>query len=163
MYMGHLAVGLGARRFAPAPPLAALAAATIAPDLGDAVLGVAGMHHSWHVTHTAPAAACWAIAVGLVGAIAYGRRDALVLAALAATHVPLDYLTSRLGVLPSGPIVGLGLYATPAADLALEGVVIVAGWWLYRGTLDPARRTRWPVIAMLVVLLAFQATWDAIV
>jgi hypothetical protein len=160
MYMGHLAFGLAARQLSRVP-LVALVIAPIAPDLGDVVLGLAGIKHSWHYTHTLPAAAAWAVAVGVIGLVLYGRAGAL-LAALAATHVPLDYITSRLGVLPSGPTIGLGIYEQAAVDLAVEAVVILIGWSLYRASLAPDRRNHWAVFAIAAVMLGFQAIWAAI-
>jgi len=161
MYMGHVAVGIAAKGATPDTPIVALALAPITPDLGDIMLGIVGVRHSWHYTHTLPAAAALAIAVGMIGLVVYGRRAAAVLAALAATHVPLDYVTSRLGMLPSGPKVGLGLYAQPVVDLVVESLVIAAGWWLYRSTLPDKRRNHAAVPAIAAVMLVFQAIWAA--
>jgi hypothetical protein len=158
MYMGHLAVGIAAKRISRVP-IAALVIATIVPDLVDVVLGIAGIAHGWWYTHTAPAAAAWAIVAGVVGLALYGRAG-LILAALAATHVPLDYITSRLGVLPSGPDIGLGIYGQPVVDLVVETVVIVAGWWLYRQTAP--RRNHWSVFAIGAVMIVFQSVWATI-
>jgi hypothetical protein len=162
MYMGHVAVGIAAKRISRGTPVLALALATIAPDIGDIVLGIAGVAHSWYYTHTVPAAAAWAVAVGAIGLVLYGRSAGLILAALAATHVPLDYITSRIDVVPGGAHLGLGLYDRPPIDFALEAVVIGIGWWCYRSTVDEPRRNHWAVIAIPIVMVAFQATFNAI-
>ena len=57
-----------------------------------------------------------------------------------------------------GPEVGLLLYAKPALDFAIEAGVIVAGWSMYRRTLH---RGGWAAIAMVALLVALQARFDA--
>lgn len=161
MYLGHVALGLGARRAAPGVALAALLIAPIVPDLGDVALHLVGLHGTLGYTHTVPAAVALAVAVTALGWALSGRRAGLVLGALAATHVPLDYVTSRLAVTTGGPVIGLGLYGTPWLDLAVESVVIVAGWAVYRAGLPADRRGRPAVLAMPAVMLAFQAVWAA--
>jgi hypothetical protein len=158
MYQGHLAVALAARRLSPTTPIAALAAAAIASDLADVVLSPASADVAIH-THTVPGALGLSIAVALIGWIAAGRRAAVVLGALAASHVPLDYVTSRLLVWPGGPRIGLGLYAHPAIDLAVEATVIAAGWSIYRGSLPAPRRTHASVVAIAAIMLALQVTF----
>lgn len=162
MYMGHLAVGLAAKKSAPAVPIVALVVAPIASDLGDVVLGIAGVEHSWYYTHTVLGAVALAVVAGMIGLALYGRVG-LVLAALAATHVPLDYLTSQLAVTPSGPTIGLGLYAQPIIDLAMESIVAIAGWWIYRSSIAPERRNHGSVIAIPLVLVLFQAVWTMMI
>ena len=161
MYMGHLAVGLASKQVSRETPIAALVIAPILPDLADVVLGIAGVAHGWWYTHTVPAAAAWAIIAGVIGLALYGRAG-LILAPLAATHVPLDYITSRIDVWPSGPNIGLGLYGQPMVDLAVEAVVICLGWWLYRQTLARERRNHWAVFAIGAVMLVFQGVWATI-
>ncbi|HEV7554493.1 MAG TPA: hypothetical protein VGO00_03495 [Kofleriaceae bacterium] len=159
--MGHLAVGIAAKRISRDTPIAALVIAPIVPDLAEVVLEIAGVEHSWWYTHTVPAGVAWAIVAGVIGLALYGRAG-LILAALAATHVPLDYITSRIGVFPSGPTIGLGIYGQPAVDLAVEAVVICLGWWLYRQALAPDRRNHWAVFAIGAAMLVFQGVWTTI-
>lgn len=158
MYIGHIAVGLAAKRVRPDVPVVALALATIAPDLGDIALGLANLDHAGLYTHTVPAAIGWAIAVGLLGLLRYGAAAGVILAALCATHIPLDYVTSRMELWPSGPVIGLFLYATPAVDFAVEALVIVAGWSIYRRSLPV--RAGWAPIVMVALLLALQGVFD---
>jgi hypothetical protein len=157
MYMGHLAFGIAARRISRVP-LVALVIATVIPDLADVVLGLADVAHGGWYTHTLPAAAAWSVVAGVIGLALYGRPG-LVLAALAATHVPLDFITSSIGVLPSGPDIGLGIYGRPFVDLGVEAVVICLGWWIYRQALAPDRRNHWAVYAIGGVMLVFQGVW----
>jgi hypothetical protein len=159
MYMGHVAVGLAGKRVTPGVSVVALAIAAIAPDLGEIVLGLAHVPNAWFYTHTLPADLAWAAAAGAIGLVVYGRAG-LVLAAVAATHVPLDYLTSRIGVFPDGPNIGLNLYHQPMIDLVMEVVTIVLGWWLYRSSVAAPRRNHASVIAIPIVMVLFQAIWD---
>jgi hypothetical protein len=161
MYVGHLAVGIAAKQISRDTPIGALVIAPIVPDLAEVVLDLAGVEHGWWYTHTVPAGAAWAIVAGVIGLALYGRAG-LVLAALAATHVPLDYITSRIGVFPSGPTIGLGIYGQPFVDLAVETVVIVVCWLLYRQTVVADRRNHWSVFAMGGAMLVFQAIWTTI-
>jgi hypothetical protein len=160
MYIGHLGVGLAATRARTGAPVVVLALATIAPDLGDIVFGLTGLDATGLYTHTVAAAAAWAVAVGLLGGWRYGATAGVVLGALCATHVPLDYITSRMEMWRGGPDVGLLLYAKPPVDFAVEAVVIFAGWWIYQRTLP---RRGWAPIAMVALLIGLQGTFDALV
>jgi hypothetical protein len=162
MYLGHVAVGLAAKRLRPELPVLALIVAPIALDLGDIALAIAHVSRSGAYTHTVPAACGWLVGVGLLGLVRWGGASALVLAALCATHVPLDYVTSRMEVWPGGPVLGWFLYGTPAADFAVEATVIVVAWWVYRRTLPEAARRGWAVIGILGVMLVLQGLFDAL-
>ena len=95
-------------------------------------------------------------ALAWVAATRDGTRAAAVGGAVF-SHVLADLLTSRLPAWPGGPTVGLHLYRFDAVDVALEAAVVLVGWALYRRSLTPVQRRTWPVRAILVAVLAFQA------
>jgi hypothetical protein len=67
-----------------------------------------------------------------------------------------DYATGLKPTWPGGPWIGLQLYQRPAIDLAVEAIVIVIGWLVYRRSVSDDRRRSPPVTLMLVALLLLQ-------
>jgi hypothetical protein len=85
-----------------------------------------------------------------------------ILASVVLSHILLDLITGYKPTWSGGPIIGLGLYRQPAADLAIESTVILIGVVLYQRTL-PSRARAWiDVTAMLGSLLAMQTAITAI-
>ena len=160
MYMGHIAVGLAAKRFAPEVPITALTIAPVTADLGAGVLNVLGLdpHQSW--THTLPAAAGWTLAVGVFGAAWRGSRTGLLLGALAATHLPLDYVTGTLPLWRNGPSVGLFLCRYPFADYGVEVGMSLVAWFLYVGTLPEGAPRRWLAVLIFPMMAALQVVFS---
>jgi hypothetical protein len=156
--MGHLGVALAARAARPTLPLWASALAAILPDAVDSLAPTPLAPWLAHTTHTLPGAVGWAAAAALLTSRFVGTRRGLLIGLVTLSHVLTDLATSRLNAWPGGPEVGLHLYRFRAADFALEAVVIVGGWLLYRRTL-PAPRA-WPATVMLAVLLGLQAAFD---
>jgi hypothetical protein len=172
MYTGHLGIALAAKRVRPSVPLWVLIASTQACDWVDAVGWLVGhddtassrwlVFGDWTaqmVSHSVPAVL--AIAAVLAG-VYYARvRDgagAAIVAVVALSHVPADYLTAVKPTWPGGPRIGLSLYAHPIADLLAEGAFVGAGWLLYRRTLPQGRgatSAAWLMLGALVVLQAF--------
>lgn len=162
MYVGHLGVALGAKRFAPSVALATLVFATYLPDWVDAALCITGRYQGAQMlSHSLPAALVLSV---LAGAAVFGRgnRSAFfVVAAIVISHVLLDYITGIKPTWPGGPFIGLQMYNQPIVDFAVESIIIVFGWMLYKRTLPPSNG-RWNLSAvMLAVLLAMQAAVDA--
>jgi hypothetical protein len=155
MYLGHLA--LGSRRWCPRAPLAVLLAATVLPDLVDAVLGLLGLE-AWAgtATHTLPAAVAWSLATFAAASLRWGARAGRFVGGLTLSHLLADALTSRLELWPEGPTWGLGLYQWRPADFVLEATVIAVAWGFYQR--DLPRKP--PALAVLVTLLALQAFFD---
>jgi hypothetical protein len=104
------------------------------PDVGDALFVVARSctPHGLY-SHTVPAAALLAV---VTGALAYAatteRASGVLCALLVLAHLPPDFVTGHKLFWPGGELVGLRLYDHPVADFALEGALVVAGWWLLR-------------------------------
>lgn len=160
MYLGHLATGLAARRLSTPVPLVVLLIATVAVDLGDVALGIAGHASTGAYTHTLPAVLVWSAVAGVLASAAYGGRGGLVVGALVALHLPLDYVTSTLDLWPHGPQLGLALYGARWVDLAIESALLAIGVALYRTTLPPGTRASVSTAAMVVVLVALQVVFD---
>ena len=112
-------------------------------------------------SHSLPAIGVLAV----IGAITYCFmvRDAagmLLVAAVVASHAVGDFFTGIKPTWPGGPMIGLELYHHPVADFAIEALVLVAGWLLYRKSLPEDRRSSLPAFTVLGALLAIQAGAD---
>ncbi|MEZ4703561.1 MAG: hypothetical protein R2834_24735 [Rhodothermales bacterium] len=177
MFIGHYALGLGAKRFAPAVSLGTLFIAVQFADLLWPTLLLLGLEQveiapgitavtpldfiSYPYSHSLVMAVVWAgVFAGVYLVVHKNRRAAAgMLAALVASHWVLDVATHR----PDMPItiggdlrVGLGLWDRLPATLAVEGALFLAGVYLY------ARSTRakdrvgtfafWGLIGFLVVV-----------
>lgn len=160
MYAGHLGFALGAYSFRRTLPLWLLLLASQIPDWLDAGACIADVDRGGRYglyTHGWIPVGIAAVVCGLVALLL--TRDAagaLLVALVEVSHYPLDYFTGRKPTWPGGPIIGLDLYRSPMADLALEGAVIVVGWLLYRRTLPDDVRNDGMTFATLFALLAFQ-------
>lgn len=156
MFLGHIAVALGAKRIAPRASLAALVLAALLPDLAWPVLLLAGVevvriapgntaaspldYVHYPFTHGAAPVLLWAaLAAGLHLWRRRYRAGAWTVAALVASHWLLDALSHRpdLPLWPGGPKVGLGLWGSLPATAAVEALLLAAGALLY------VRTTRW--------------------
>lgn len=172
MFVGHLAVALGAKRAAPEVPLAVLVAAAFALDLLWPLMLLAGIewvriepgntaftplafdHYPW--SHSLATVLGWSVACG---ALAMTRLKTLhagvVVGALVASHWLLDVLVHRpdLPLWPGGPLVGLGLWYSIPATFLVEGTLLVSGVVLYRRA-HPARDAagRWAFVALIALV-----------
>jgi len=152
MFIGHFAVGLGAKRAAPAVSLGTLILACQLADLiwptlvilgiekvsiapGDTV--VTPLHfESYPYSHSLLGLFVWALVVALLYR-AFRKaslRALLVLGAVVVSHWFLDVLTHR----PDVPVtiggetkLGLDLWASRSATMIVEGAMFVVGIWLY--------------------------------
>ena len=164
MYLGHVGVALGAKGLRRDIALMVLLVATYAPDWVDAGLCVMGAYDPRGIFSHSFAA------VTLLGAVAvmvYNRytRDvagSLLVAGVVLSHILLDLITGFKPTWPGGPMIGLGLYRHPIADLVLESAIILIGVVLYQRTL-PSRSRPWIDVAlMLGALLVMQTAITAI-
>jgi hypothetical protein len=173
MFIGHLGVGFAAKRAAPRSSLAVLLAAAMLLDLVWPVLLLTGIERvriapgdtaftpleftSYPWSHSALLTIVWAaLFAGAVWAATRDRAGALVAAALVASHWVLDVASHRadLPLWPGGPTVGLGLWGSVPATVAVEGAIFLCGVFLYvRATRPRDGIGRW-VLAALVALLA---------
>jgi len=155
MFIGHFALGFAAKRAAPRLSLATLFAAAQFADLLWPFLLAAGVEQvrivpgitaftpldfiSYPYSHSLLALVIWGVLFGgICAVIVRDRRVMLVVAALVVSHWVLDWITHRpdMPLYPGSVKVGLGLWSSVPATVAVETVMFVAGVWMY------ARATR---------------------
>lgn len=180
MFIGHAAVALAAKPLAPRVSLGLLLTAAYWVDIvwpalllagverveiapGDtAVTPLAFVHYPW--THSLAAALAWSVLFGLAF-FRLGRRAATILGLLVASHWVLDALVHRpdLPLWPGSAVfVGLGLWNSVPATLAVEGAMFAAGVAIY--ALHAPARDRigafafWSLIGLLVLAYAGNLT-----
>ena len=150
MFVGHFAIALGAKRTVPDISLGALVAATFLIDLLWPVTLIAGLEtvridpgntaftalafEHYPITHSLLMSALWAL---LAGGVAYGLkrnlRLAVVIATLTMSHWVLDFITHApdLPVAFGDTKVGLGLWNSIPATIAIEGGIYALALWMY--------------------------------
>lgn len=177
MFIGHFATAYAAKRWAPRASLGTLFAASQLPDLVWPVLLLAGVEDatiapgdtaftplrfdSYPFSHSLLTVAAWGAAFG---ALHYWRKrrpvDALVLAALVVGHWVLDFVSHRpdMPLWPGGPRLGLGLWNSVPATIAVELPMFAAGLWLALSATRARDRTgRWGFVSLAALLLLFYA------
>ena len=164
MYLGHVGIALGAKGVRRDIALLVLLVAAYAPDWVDAGLCVMGAYDPRGIfSHSFPAIAI----LGAVGVVVYHRytldlAGSLIVGGIVISHLVLDLITGYKPTWPGGPMIGLGLYRHPVADLAIESLVIAIGVALYQRTLPPRSRPWIDVATMLGALLAMQTAITAL-
>ena len=175
MFLGHFGVALAAKKVAPRPSLGTLVLAALLVDgiwpvfmlLGlekvEIVPGITAvtplLFVSYPYTHSLAATVLW----GALVAAAYFlfRRDragALWLAALVLSHWILDFVSHRpdMPLWPGGPLVGLGLWYSVPATLAVELGLFAVGAWLYASVTRPRDRigtySLWAFVATMTAV-----------
>jgi membrane-bound metal-dependent hydrolase YbcI (DUF457 family) len=181
MFIGHVAVGLAAKRLASGTSLGLLVAAPLALDLLWPALVLAGCervriergntaftplaftYYPW--SHSLLMALAWSLLAGT----AYWmwtryRAGAIVLGAGVLSHWVLDAVVHRpdLPLYPgSTTMIGLGLWNSVPATLAVECAMFAAGVWLYASHSRPLDRAGrygfWAFVAFLVAVYAANA------
>lgn len=178
MFIGHIAVGLAAKRVAPKTSLGLLVAAPLALDLLWPILVLAGVervqidpgntaftplaftYYPW--SHSLLMSLVWSVAAGA----AYWlwrryRAGALVLAAGVFSHWVLDAVSHRpdLPLYPgSATMIGLGLWNSVPATLVVECAIFAAGVWLYASQTTPRDGVgRWGFWAFVIFLAVVYA------
>ncbi len=175
MFIGHFAVGFASKRLAPRTSLAALIAAAAFIDILCPLFVLLGIEKvridpgntamtpldfvSYPWTHSLLMSLAWGVAFGLAWRAATGdRRGAWVLAALVPSHWVLDFASHRadLPLVPGGgPRLGLGLWNSVPATLAVEGALFLLGLAVYVATTRPLNRKGtfafWAFVVFLLV------------
>jgi membrane-bound metal-dependent hydrolase YbcI (DUF457 family) len=152
MFVGHFAVGLASKRWAPRTSLGWLLLAPVLLDVlwpvfcllgierfrvtpgGNPFLNLTFDWYPW--SHSLLMAVVWG---GVLGGLWLWRtgdgRVAAVLAIGVVSHWVLDWITHLpdMPLWPGGPLLGLGLWRSVPATFAVESVMLMAGVWLYYG------------------------------
>ncbi len=173
MFLGHFAMAYAAKRVAPRTSLGTLFAAAQLPDLVWPWLTLAGVEQatiapgdtaftplrfdSYPISHSLLTVVAWG---ALFGAVHFWRRrrraDAVVLGLLAVSHWLLDFASHRpdMPLWPGGPRLGLGLWNSVPATVAVELVLFAAGVALaVRATRARDRLGRWGFAGLVALLL----------
>lgn len=175
MFIGHFALGFAAKRAAPKLPLGALFIGAQFLDLVWPIFVLMGLEKvrvhpgdtaftplefvSYPLSHGLVPVLGWAVLLGfaILAARSY-PRGAWVVAALVVSHWVLDWITHRpdLPVWPGAKSVyGLGLWNSPAATMAVEGLMYVVGVGLYASMTEARNRAgRWGLWLLVGFLAA---------
>jgi hypothetical protein len=172
VFLGHLAVGLAAKRAAPSVSLATWLAAVQFVDLLWPLFLLAGLEHvrivpgitaftpldfyDYPITHSLIGTLGWAALFAVVWMAVRGRSvTAVLLAGAVLSHWVLDVIAHRpdMPVLLTGPYLGLGLWNSIPATLVVELTLFAAGLALYlrAGGAGRRRLSFWLFVAFLLV------------
>jgi hypothetical protein len=172
MFIGHLALGMAAKRVTPRVSLAMLLVAAQWADTLWPVFLALGFEQvridpgntvvtpldfvSYPYSHSLVALVIWGLVVGVAyRMIAGGRRTVWVLSALVVSHWVLDFITHRpdMPLYPGGAKYGLSLWNSAAATIAVETVLYAAGIAIYLSA-TTARDAigRWAFAALAALL-----------
>jgi hypothetical protein len=150
MFLGHVAVGLAAKRVAPRVSLTVLVlAAQLADVIWPALVGL-GIEQvviepgntrvtplnfiSYPYSHSLFTLALWSIGFAPLFGLSRGRRAVPILVALVVSHWVLDVITHRpdMPIVPQSELrLGLGLWNSIPATIAVESAMYAAGVWIY--------------------------------
>ena len=171
MFIGHFAVGLGAKRAAPRLSLGVLFAAALFADVLWPVLVALGLERveilpgatvmtpldfiSYPYSHSLALLIVWGVVFGL--ALRHKDRNAfVVVCALVVSHWVLDFITHRpdMPLFPGGPKVGLSLWNSVPGTVFVEVAMYLAGAWIYlKATRPHDAAGRWGMLVLLSTLL----------
>jgi hypothetical protein len=173
MFIGHFGIGFGAKAVAPKVSLGSLFLAAQFIDLlwpTFLLLGIERVRIDPGTTNIAPldfvdypfshsllAVFGWAVLVALVYQVLKRyRRGAFVLGVLVISHWLLDAVVHRpdLPLYPgSTRLVGLGIWSSLTATLAVELLIFAAGVWLYLRATEPSDVIGMWALRVLIIFL----------
>lgn len=169
MFVGHLAVALGAKRVAPRVSLGWLVGAAFGLDLLWPLFLLLGVERvviepgntaftplhfeSYPWSHSLVMVCVWAALLGWVAQRRVQQTGtAWVIGAVVISHWILDWITHRpdLPLWPAGPVAGLGLWQSVGGTLAVEGGMLAIGVLLYTaGTRAKDAIGTWALVGLL--------------
>lgn len=175
MFVGHLAVALGAKRAAPNANLAWLVAGVNALDLVWPIFMVTGIeratvtpgataftpvvfdYYPW--SHSLLMSVVWGIVLALIARAGKVQASPLLLVALVVSHWFLDVVTHApdMQLWPGNPLkYGLTLWDSIPGTILVEGAMLVAGVATYMRTLRQSRRRPglpfWSFVALTTLI-----------
>ncbi len=174
MFIGHIALGLAAKRATPQVSLAVLLAACQLADLLWPIFLLLGLETvridpgntaftpldfvSYPYSHSLVALALWGVVAGFLyrALTSTERRTVVVIGVLVISHWVLDFVTHRpdMPLYPGGPRLGLGLWNSVPATVAVELVMFAAGLWIYlRATRPRDAIGRWAFTGFALFLI----------
>ncbi len=177
MFIGHFAIGMGAKAAAPKASLGSLFLAAQFLDLLWPTLLLLGIEHveitpgitritpldfvSYPITHSLLMACVWGILLGSVFLlIRKNTRIAVVIGLCVVSHWVLDLLVHRpdLPLYPGhSPKLGFGIWNSLAGTILVEGIIFLAGIILYlRTTVANNNIGKYALWALIVFLLIIQ-------
>ena len=177
MFIGHFGIGLAAKRLAPRTSLGTLFFAAQFLDLIWPIFLLLGLEHvrvvpgitavspfdfyDYPISHSLAAVVGWSAVIGILYLVAsHYRRGALVVGIAVLSHWILDALVHRpdLPLFPGGHTrVGLGLWNSWPASIAVESVFFVAGLWIY--LTNTRTRDKVGTIALWSLIFVLVAGW----
>lgn len=175
MFIGHFAVGFGAKRFAPRASLAVLLAAPLFSDLLWPIFLLLGWesvridpgntrftpldlaYYPW--SHSLLMCCVWASAFAAVYQLAARYWPGTIAIWIGVmSHWVLDWVTHRpdMPLYPGGgPLLGLGLWNSIAGTMVVELAMLALGVWLYASSTRARDRIGiyafWAYVALLLV------------
>ena len=176
MFIGHFAVGFGAKKFAPRSSLAVLLAAPLLADMLWPPFLLLGWEHvridpgntrytpldlyDYPWSHSMLMLALWATAfAGIYYAITRYSPGAIAIWIGAMSHWVLDWVTHRpdMPLYPGGgPRLGLGLWNSIAGTMVVEIGMFAVGVWLYSSATSArdgiGRWGFWSYVVLLLVI-----------
>jgi len=179
MFIGHFAMGFGAKKFAPQVSLGVLFLACQLADLLWPSLVLLGIEifsiepgvtaltpldfQYYPFSHSLLAMLAWAVLFALLYVVLRhaGKRAAIVIGLLVLSHWVLDVLTHR----PDMPLtlggatrIGLGLWNHPVLAIGVELSLFAAGVWLYAASTRALNRKGsiglWALVVFLLLVYA---------
>jgi membrane-bound metal-dependent hydrolase YbcI (DUF457 family) len=173
MFIGHFAVGFGAKRLAPRASLGTLLLAPLFLDALWPVFLATGLEsvridpgntaatpldlHDYPYSHSLAAAVFWSIVFAVIYRIFRGdRRASFVLGAAVFSHWVLDFVTHRpdMPLYPgSATLLGLGLWNSLPGTVIVESAMFAAGVYLYATGTRARDRAGTVAFVALVALL----------
>jgi hypothetical protein len=175
VFLGHIAVGFAGKRVAPRTSLGWLMTAPVLADLLWPVFLILGIERvrivpgatsftpldfeSYPWSHSLLMSVAWGLALALLArAFKVDARGGLVIVAGVVSHWVLDWISHRpdMPLQPwGGPRVGLGLWNSVPATVAVEAAMMIAGLWLSFATTRArslaGHLSLWSFVALLVV------------
>jgi membrane-bound metal-dependent hydrolase YbcI (DUF457 family) len=172
MFIGHFALGLAAKRATPRVSLAVLFGAAQLADILWPVFVAAGLEEvridpgntaftpldfvSYPYSHSLLLLVVWGVLLALLcRPFARGRWALAVISALVVSHWLLDFVSHRpdLPLYPDGPKMGLGLWNSVPATVAVEVPMFAAGLWIYSRATRPRDKIGHRAFGALIVTL----------